>query len=184
LAGGIVGDTVSGLLTDGLLQRGGNLLIARRNLIGVSLAASLLFIVPVQMFRNLPALTPCLSAALFCLELTIGPIWAVPSDIAPKFSGTAAGIMNTGSAVAAFASPILFGWLVDLTGDWHLSFAGSVALLLLGIVVAFWIEPDRPVDGPSRSAIEATWLMRRQLALLLPQRNLIATPARAGERRR
>ena len=113
LLAGMIGDTVGGVLSDRLLRRSGSFLTARRNVIVASLLASLLFLIPVLLFKDLVVVALSLSAAFFCLELTIGPIWSVPMDIAPKFSGTAAGIMNTGSAVAGFASPVVFGWLVD-----------------------------------------------------------------------
>ena len=142
---GVVGDTLGGLVSDWLLQRTGSLAVARRNLIALSLLGSLVFLVPVLMFRNLAVIALCLSCAFFCLEMTIGPIWAVPMDIAPKFSGTASGIMNTGSAVAAIVSPQIFGVLVDVTGDWHLPFLGSIGLLLLGAVLSFWMKPERPL---------------------------------------
>ena len=145
LFAGMIGDTVGGVLSDHLLRRTGNLLVARRDLIVVSLLASLVFLIPVLLFRDLVVIALSLSAAFFCLEITIGPIWSVPMDIAPKFSGTAAGIMNTGSAIAGFASPVIFGWLVDLTGDWHLPFAGSVGFLLLGVVLAFFMHPDQSI---------------------------------------
>lgn len=145
LGAGVIGDTVGGVLSDYLLRRTGNYLIARRNLIVISLLGSLVFLVPVLLFQDLVVIALCLSAAFFCLEVTIGPIWSVPMDVAPKFAGTASGIMNTGSAVAAFASPSIFGWLVDRTGDWHLPFAGSIGLLLLGAILAFWMHPDRPM---------------------------------------
>ena len=51
--------------------------------------------------------------------------------------------MNTGSAVAAIVSPLAFGKIVDLTGDWHLPFTVSIGLLLLGVVLSFAIRPDR-----------------------------------------
>jgi MFS family permease len=143
LFAGVVGDTAGGMISDWLLKRTGSFLVARRNLIVASLVGSLLFLVPVLLFTDLVLIAICLSGAFFCLELTIGPIWSVPMDVAPKYSGTASGIMNTGSAIAAFVSPIVFGWLVDLTGDWHLPFAGSIGLLLLGAVLAFWMHPDR-----------------------------------------
>jgi MFS family permease len=145
LLAGMIGDTVGGVLSDHLLRRSGSLLSARRNLIVVSLLASLVFLIPVLLFRELIVIALSLSAAFFCLEITIGPIWSVPMDIAPKFSGTAAGIMNTGSAIAGFASPVVFGWLVDLTGDWHLPFAGSIGLLLIGAVLAFFMHPEQPI---------------------------------------
>jgi MFS family permease len=145
LLAGVIGDTVGGVVSDYLLHRSGSLLVARRNLIVASLLASLVFLIPVLIFKNLIVVAMCLSAAFFCLEITIGPIWSVPMDVAPKFSGTAAGIMNTGSAIAGFASPVIFGWLVDLTGDWHLPFAGSVGLLLLGSILTFWMRPDEQI---------------------------------------
>ena len=77
--------------------------------------------------------------------MTLGPIWSVPLDVAQHFSGTASGIMNTGSAAAGFISPFVFGWRVDLTGDRHLPFWGSIGRLLLGAVLAFRMHPDRPI---------------------------------------
>jgi sugar phosphate permease len=151
-AAGVVGDTAGGLLSDWLLRKTGSLKVARRNLVVASLLGSLVFLVPVLLYRDLTVIALCLSGAFFCLEMTIGPIWAVPMDIAPRFSGTASGLMNTGSAVAAIVSPQIFGWLVDLTGDWHLPFAGSIALLLLGAVLAFWMHPERPLAEAALSA--------------------------------
>jgi MFS family permease len=143
LFAGVVGDTTGGLISDALLKRTGSFVVARRNVIVASLIGSLLFLIPVLIFTDLTLIAICLSGAFFCLELTIGPIWAVPMDVAPKYSGTASGIMNTGSAIAAFVSPTIFGWLVDVTGDWHLPFAGSIGLLLLGAVLAFWMRPEQ-----------------------------------------
>jgi MFS family permease len=78
----------------------------------------------------------------FFAEIVIGPMWSIPMDIAGKYSGTASGLMNTGSALAAILSPVAFGYVVDLTGNWHLPFLGSLGLLLLGAVLAFTMRPD------------------------------------------
>src|SRR5262249_10087530 len=129
---GVLGDSVGGVVSDWLYKRSGNLDIARRDVIVFSLLSSLLLLVPVFIFDNVFVLAACLSGAFFCLELTIGPIWSVPMDIAPKFAGTASGIMNTGSAVAAIISPIVFGMIIDATGNWELPFLGSIGLLLVG----------------------------------------------------
>ena len=147
LLAGVIGDTAGGVLSDWLFRRTGSFLVARRNLIVASLIGSLLFLLPVLMFTDLVLIAICLSGAFFCLEVTIGPIWSVPMDVAPKFSGTASGIMNTGSAIAGFASPVIFGWLVDLTGDWHWPFAGSIGLLLLDAELAFWMHPDKQLNA-------------------------------------
>jgi MFS transporter, ACS family, glucarate transporter len=62
-------------------------------------------------------------------------------DIAPCFSGSASGLMNTGSALAAILSPIVFGLIIDRTNNWELPFIGSIGLLFLGSIAAFWMKP-------------------------------------------
>jgi MFS family permease len=94
-----------------------------------------------------------LGAAFFCAEFVIGPMWSIPMDIAGKFSGTAAGMMNTGSALAAILSPIAFGYIIDATGNWQLPFAGSLGFLLLGALFAPTMHPEVPFDESGESAI-------------------------------
>jgi MFS family permease len=89
----------------------------------------------------------CLSAGFFFNEMTIGPMWAVPMDIAPKHSGIASGVMNTGSALAAIISPVVGGWLIDRTGNWNLPFIVSMALMALGIALSFTMQPNRTLDA-------------------------------------
>lgn len=149
---GVIGDTVGGVISDRVFHKTGDLAKARRNVIIVSMIGSLIFLVPVLFVSNLVLIAVCLSAAFFFLELTIGPIWSVPMDIAPKHSGTASGIMNTGSAVAAIISPLAFGWITDVTGSFTLPFLVSIGLLLLGAILTFWMRPDRQLtDDPAPS---------------------------------
>ena len=74
--------------------------------------------------------------------MTIGPMWAIPMDIAPRFSGTASGMMNSGSALAAIISPVVGGWLIDRFGSWELPFIGSMVLMALGVALAFRMRPE------------------------------------------
>jgi hypothetical protein len=94
-----------------------------------------------------------LGAAFFCAEIVIGPMWSIPMDIAGKFSGTAAGMMNTGSALAAILSPIAFGYIIDATGNWQLPFAGSLGFLLLGAFLAPTMHPERAFGDESSNRV-------------------------------
>ena len=67
-------------------------------------------------------------------------------DIAPRYSGSASGMMNFGFGTAGIISPFVFGYLIDRTGSWTLPFAGSICLLLLGAGLAFRMHPDRPFE--------------------------------------
>jgi MFS family permease len=152
---GVIGDTLGGVVSDWVYKITGNLATARRNVIVASLLGSLVFLAPVLFVSDVVVVAACLSAAFFCLELTIGPIWSVPMDIAPKHAGTASGIMNTGSAVAAIFSPIVFGYIIEWTGNWNLPFAGSIGLLLVGAILAFWMRPELTLAEKSPEATSA-----------------------------
>jgi cyanate permease len=67
-------------------------------------------------------------------------------DVAPRYAGTASGLMNTGSAVAAIVSPLAFGLIVDLTGNWNVPFVLSIGILLLGAALSFTMHPDRQFE--------------------------------------
>ena len=140
---GVVGDTLGGILSDRIFEKTHSRDKARRNLVVVGFLCSLAFMVPIVFTHNLTLAAICLSLAFFFAEFTIGPMWAIPMDIAPKFSGSASGLMNTGSALAAILSPLVFGYVIDKTGNWELPFIGSIGLLFLGSILAFWMKPDR-----------------------------------------
>ncbi len=141
----VVGDVSGGLISDQILRRTGNVVAARQNIIAISLLGGLAFLIPLMLSKNLIVITICLAGASFFSELTIGPIWAVPMDIAPDFTGIASGMMNAASAVAGILSPIAFGWVVDMTGNWTLPFLGAIGFLLLGTFMTFRIRPDRKI---------------------------------------
>jgi MFS transporter, ACS family, glucarate transporter len=152
---GVVGDTLGGLVTDKLLERTGNLQHARSVMVAACMLLTLLSLVPLLLIHDLYVCLACLSAGFFFAELTIGPMWAIPMDIAPEFSGTASGMMNTGSALAAIISPVISGMLIDQFGNWELPFLGSMILMGLGVVLAFRMRPESRFEKPSTDSMPA-----------------------------
>ena len=102
--------------------------------------------VPVLMVHDLTIVVLSLSVAFFFAEFTVGAFWAIPMDIAPRYSGFASGFMNSGSALAAIVSPLIGGYIVDRTGKWEMTFVAGIALLLLGAALAFWMKPDEELE--------------------------------------
>jgi MFS family permease len=143
---GVGGDYLGGVISDRILEKTHDLKKARRDFVVASFLASFLFMLVVFVTQDLTAIVISMAAAFFCAELTIGPMWSIPMDIAPKYSGTASGLMNTGSAVAAALSPTAFGYIVDWTGNWQLPFLLSLGLLLVGSLLAFRMHPEKAFE--------------------------------------
>lgn len=139
---GVIGDTLGGIISDRILKRTGNLKKARSYMVAVCMFLTLLSLLPLMWSHDRTVSILSLSAGFFFAEMTIGPMWAIPMDIAPDCSGTASGIMNTGSAMAAILSPVISGYVIDRTGNWELPFVGSIILMGIGVLLCFRIQPD------------------------------------------
>lgn len=145
---GVVGDTLGGIVTDKLYKRTGSLRRARSAMVAVCMSFSLLSLLPLLYSHDLYLCLGCLCGGFFFAEMTIGPMWAIPMDIAPEFSGTASGLMNTGSALAAIISPVISGMLIDKFDNWELPFAVSMVLMGLGVALAFRMRPESRFQNP------------------------------------
>jgi MFS family permease len=140
---GVLGDSLGGHLTDWLLTRTGSRTKARSYMVVVCNLGALGALLPILFVHNATMAAICLSLGFFFAELTIGPMWAIPMDIAPKYSGTASGFMNMGSALAAILSPVVGGWIIDVTGNWDWPFIGSMGLMVVGAAFAFTMKPEQ-----------------------------------------
>ncbi|WP_322880577.1 MFS transporter [Pandoraea sputorum] len=149
---GVIGDTLGGIVTDKLYERTGNLKRARSWMVSVCMLLTLISLVPMMFTHHLYVSMACLASGFFFAEMTIGPMWAIPMDVAPEYSGTASGMMNTGSALAAIISPVLSGYLIDRTGNWELPFVGSMILMAVGVVLAFRMQPESKFSLASDAA--------------------------------
>ena len=145
LFAGVVGDTVGGVATDWLLKKTGSAKIGRRAVAIVGLLGCAICIVPAALTDNALVAVYGLTAAMFFLEFTIGPSWAVPMDTGGKYSGTVSGMMNMAGNFGAAISPIVFGVLAQI-GNWEAPFIVAAGLLVVGAGVwAFWLDPDKHI---------------------------------------
>ena len=152
---GVVGDTLGGIVTDRLLKKTKRLEIARSYMVCVCMFLTLVSLIPLMFTHNLYVSLACLSAGFFFAELTIGPMWAIPMDISVDHSGTASGIMNIGSAAAAIISPVVAGYLIDVSGNWQLPFLGSMMLMALGLVLSLRMHPERKFAATLSTEVSA-----------------------------
>jgi MFS family permease len=143
---GVVGDTLGGYISDKIYERTHDVKLARCTMVAVMMTLCAVSLVLIIFTRNITLVALSLSAGFFFAEMTIGPMWAIPMDIAPRFSGTASGLMNTGSALAAILSPVIGGYLIQKTGNWMLPFIVSIGVILVGAALSFRMHPERPLE--------------------------------------
>jgi MFS family permease len=142
---GVVGDTLGGFISDRILRKTGNVRLARLSVVVIGFTGALASLMPILFIHDMTLVALCLSSGFFCAELVIGPMWSIPMDIAPKYSGTAAGLMNCGSAFAAIVSPLAAGVMIDMSGNWYLPFLMTMVLMGIGLAAAFLMHPERPL---------------------------------------
>ena len=151
---GVIGDWLGGEVTDWLLKRTGKPRVARNWMVAICMMLTFVSLLPILLIQDIsvPLAAVALSCGFFFNEMTIGPMWAVPMDIAPQYAGTASGIMNMGSAGAAIVSPVIGGFIIDRTGNWSLPFVVLMGVMLIGTVLTFVMRPERRIEVEPESA--------------------------------
>ena len=103
------------------------------------------FIVPAALTESAYTAIFCLTGAMFFLECTIGPSWAVPMHVGGQYSGTVSGMMNMAGNIGGALSPMVFGMLVQF-GSWQAPFIVAALLLVSGAACwGFWLDPEKSV---------------------------------------
>jgi sugar phosphate permease len=142
LFAGVIGDTVGGWATDVLLVKTGNTKLSRRIVAITGMLGTVAFILPAAVTMNAYTAVFCLTGAMFFLECTIGPSWAVPMDVGGEYSGTVSGMMNMAGNIGGALSPLVFGILVTYL-SWVAPFIVAAVLLVIGACIwAFWLNPE------------------------------------------
>jgi ACS family glucarate transporter-like MFS transporter len=153
-AGGISG----GWISDALIQRGWSITWARKTpyIIGMFLASSLVLAAVSDSNAVIVAL---MSFAYFAKGVAAGSgTWAVVTDTAPKEAiGLAGAIFNCIGNIAGIVTPIVFGYIVAVTGGNYgagLYFVGAHCILA-ALMFLFVMGPIERVGGeePPREAL-------------------------------
>lgn len=143
LVGGVVGDTLGGVLSDRLLLRTGDARLARRTFLLIGFIGAAVFMIPILFTPPLVVTVITLALAFFFLELTNAQLWSIPMDVAPTWSGVASGMMNTGFAISGVLSALAGGALIAWTSGFGWIFGVSIVILIATTVLAAIMKPKQ-----------------------------------------
>lgn len=141
--GGTLGTAMGGVIADWRFKKSNDPLRARRGMIVFGFLAAILGLIPLFFTHDVVISACCLSFAFFCSELADSPLWVLGAEVVPTHSATSSACTFTGMAVAGAVSPLIIGWLLDVSGGkWELAFVASIVILIVGPALAMLIRLD------------------------------------------
>ena len=140
----MMGNIVGGHLTDRLTQRYG-VKVGRKALGASSLAVSAVCMFLAAFIPGKMAVFVFLSLCFGIFDLMLPSAWALCIDLGKRHAGTISGAMNTAGNIGGFCCGILFGELVQQSGDYNLPLYMIAAMLIVSAVLFVFINPEKPI---------------------------------------
>ena len=140
----MIGNIAGGHLTDRLTQRYG-IKIGRKALGSTSLAVSAVCMFLAAFIPGKMAVFVFLSLCFGIFDLMLPSAWALCIDLGKRHAGTLSGAMNTAGNIGGFCCGILFGELVQQSGNYNLPLYMIAVMLIVSAVLFAFINPEKPI---------------------------------------
>ena len=140
----MMGNIAGGHLTDKLTHRYG-IKIGRKALGSSSLAISAVCMFLAAFIPGKMAVFVFLSLCFGIFDLMLPSAWALCIDLGKQQAGTLSGAMNTAGNIGGFCCGILFGELVQQSGNYNLPLYMIAAMLIISAVLFAFINPEKPI---------------------------------------
>ena len=140
----MIGNIVGGHLTDRLTRRYG-IKIGRKALGSTSLAVSAVCMFLAAFIPGKMAVFLFLSLCFGIFDLMLPSAWALCIDLGKQHAGTLSGAMNTAGNIGGFCCGILFGQLVQQSGNYNLPLYMIAVMLIISAVLFALINPEKKI---------------------------------------
>ncbi len=140
----MIGNIAGGHLTDLLTQKYG-IRIGRKALGSTSLAVSAVCIFLAAFISGKMAVFIFLSLCFGIFDLMLPSAWALCIDLGKQQAGTLSGAMNTAGNIGGFCCGILFGELVQQSGNYNLPLYMIALMLVISAILFAFINPSNPI---------------------------------------
>ena len=140
-----IGMILAGSFSDSLIRAGKRRIVVRKSVGGVGLFGSAVTLVGMQYASTPGHAVGLMVIALTFLSFAYAAVVPTLTDIAPKYSDVAYGVMNTFGALPGIVGVAVAGWLVQVTGSYESVFVLTAAVQLAAgaFYVAFASDKDQ-----------------------------------------
>ena len=140
----MIGNITGGYLTDKISAKYG-LKVGRKALGTSSLAISAVCMFLAAFIPGKMAVFVFLSLCFGIFDLMLPSAWALCIDLGKQHAGAISGAMNTFGNIGGFFCGILFGYLVQASGNYNLPLYMIAGMLLISAVLFSFINPEKPI---------------------------------------
>jgi len=143
---GAFGSLLAGWISPILSRRLASVANVRRGMGAVGAVGGAGLLVLATWLTNPYLAVLAIALVAFCNDIQLPGAWTACMDVGGKSVATLSGTMNMMGNVGGFVSPIVCGYLVKHTGQWHLAFYVTAAAYLLGAVCWLAMDPVTPLE--------------------------------------
>ena len=140
----MIGNIAGGHLTDKLTNRYG-IKVGRKALGSTSLAVSAVCMFLAAFIPGKMAVFVFLSLCFGIFDLMLPSAWALCIDLGKHQAGTLSGAMNTAGNIGGFCCGILFGELIQQSGNYNLPLYMIAVMLIVSALLFAFINPEKPI---------------------------------------
>jgi MFS family permease len=149
---GALGNVIGGAMGDGLVTRYG--LRNGRRIAGTTSLVISSFLIVAMTLTGDHTLVVILSTLGFGIaDLMLPSAWALCLDIGGTHAGAVTGVMNTAGQLGGFLCSVLFGYVVNATGNYYVPVWGVAAMVMLAALLFTRIDASRPLIPSTAQAV-------------------------------
>ncbi len=142
---GAIGCFTGGFLSDFLTKRRG-LKFGRRSVGLLSMGISSIIVLVASLTKDNQTAAILLSIGMFVKDFTLPVAFATCVDIGKTRSGLVTGAMNFAGQLGAFFLAILFGKVVDITGNYNIPLYFIAAIMMGSSLLWLRIDPEKSIS--------------------------------------
>jgi len=137
---------LAGWISDIMVKKGMPTGKARRVLIYIGLPCMALCLWFTTQATDAYVAVALLTVTMFFSGLNFPSFWSLPMDMNPKRAGVIAGMMNTGSALAAILAPGITGYVALFMG-WTAALSVGSGLAVMSVLIVYFTAPKRQLNN-------------------------------------